>query len=142
MDFQKVLRRSCRGRVVVVAGPHERALAGSPINPTAISVAKMATEVGWRQSNPRWHPRFRHRREAKMNLKKMLCVAAVVVLVILAASYTRVQALSLVNPTSGWTFYENVTTQIQWRRNYWRRRHWRHHGGRHPFWGRRHWQPR
>jgi hypothetical protein len=77
-----------------------------------------------------------------MNLKKMLSVAAVVVFVMLAASYTRVQALSLVNPTSGWTSYENVTTQIQWRRNYWQHRHWRHHGGRHPFWGRRHWRLR
>jgi len=77
-----------------------------------------------------------------MNLSKMLSVAAVVVFVMLATSYTGVQALSLVNPTSGWTSYENVTTQIQWRRNYWRRHHWRHHGGRHPFWGRRHWRPR
>jgi hypothetical protein len=77
-----------------------------------------------------------------MNLKKMLGVTAVVVFFMLAASYTRVQALSPVNPTSGWTSYENVTTQIQWRRNYWRRHHWRHHGGRHPFWGRRHWRPR
>ncbi len=76
-----------------------------------------------------------------MNLKKMLGVAAVIVFFLLAASYTRVQA-SLVNPTSGWTSYENVTTQIQWRRNHWRRHHWRHHGGRHPFWGRRHWRPR
>jgi hypothetical protein len=77
-----------------------------------------------------------------MNLMKMLSVAVVVVFVILAASYTRVQALSLVHLNSGWTSYESVTTQIQWRRNYWRRHHWRHRGGRHPFWGRRHWRPR
>jgi hypothetical protein len=64
-----------------------------------------------------------------MSLKKMLSAAAVLMFVLLDASYTKVQALSLVNPTSGWTFYENETTQIQWRRNYWRRRHWHHHGG-------------
>jgi hypothetical protein len=38
---------------------HERALAVSPINPTAIAVEKMTTEVRWRHNHPHWgYPRF------------------------------------------------------------------------------------
>jgi hypothetical protein len=47
---QKVLRILAVVGVAVVAGPHERALAVSPINPTAIAVEKMTTEVRWRHN--------------------------------------------------------------------------------------------
>jgi hypothetical protein len=70
-----------------------------------------------------------------MNVTKVLGLAAVGALLILAAPTERAQALSLNNPGAaaavqeGATSSKAETTQVYWRRGY--RRPWHRHGRRH-----------
>jgi hypothetical protein len=62
-----------------------------------------------------------------MNVTKVLGLAAVGALLVLAAPSERAQALSLSNPAAATAVQDGskqITTEVRWGR--WHRRHWRH----------------
>jgi hypothetical protein len=65
-----------------------------------------------------------------MNMMKVLGLAAVGALLVLAAPAERAQALSLSNPGVAAAVQEGskqITTEVRWHRHRWHhRRHWRH----------------
>ena len=73
-----------------------------------------------------------------MNVTRVLGLAAVGGLLMLAAPVERAQALSLASPGAAATVQgdtKQATTEVHWRRHHHYRRHWRH---RH--WHHRHWR--
>ena len=73
-----------------------------------------------------------------MNVTRVLGLAAVGALLVLAAPAERAQALSLSNPGAAAAVVDNsrqLTTEVRWRHRHWRR-HWGHHRWHH----RRHWR--
>ena len=64
-----------------------------------------------------------------MNMMKVLGLAAVGVLLVLAAPAERARALSLSNPGAAAAVQDGskqMTTEVRWHRHRWHRRHWRH----------------
>jgi len=64
-----------------------------------------------------------------MNVTKVMGLAAVGALLVLAAPAERAQALSLSNPGAAATVQEGsqqMTTEVRWHRHRWHHRHWRH----------------
>jgi hypothetical protein len=66
-----------------------------------------------------------------MNVTKVLGLAAVGALLVLAAPSERAQALSLSNPAAATAVQDGskqITTEVRWGRwhHRWHRRHWRH----------------
>jgi hypothetical protein len=71
-----------------------------------------------------------------MNGTKVLGLAAVVALFVVAAPVERASAVSLINPGAAGTIQEDskqFTTEVRWHHHHhwhhhrWHRRHWRHH---------------
>jgi hypothetical protein len=66
-----------------------------------------------------------------MNVTRLLGLAAVGALLILAAPTERAQALSLGNPGAAAAVQQGskATTEVRWHRGHrhWGHRHWRHH---------------
>jgi hypothetical protein len=63
-----------------------------------------------------------------MNMMKVLGLAAVGVLLVLAAPAERARALSLSNPGAAAAVQDGskqMTTEVRWHRHRWHRRHWR-----------------
>jgi len=72
-----------------------------------------------------------------MNMFKVLGLAAVGALLVLAAPAERAQALSLSNPGAAATVQEDArlaTTEVHWRHHRWHR--WHHHRHHHRHWHR------
>src|SRR6516164_6330586 len=67
----------------------------------------------------------RRSKERKMSGTKVLGLAAVGVLLLLAAPVERAEALSLINPGTAATVQDNtkVTTEVRWHYHH----HWHHH---------------
>ena len=64
-----------------------------------------------------------------MNMMKVLGLAAIGVLLVLAAPAERARALSLSNPGAAAAVQDGskqMTTEVRWHRHRWHRRHWRH----------------
>ena len=62
-------------------------------------------------------------------MMKVLGLAAVGVLLVLAAPAERARALSLSNPGAAAAVQDGskqMTTEVRWHRHRWHRRHWRH----------------
>ena len=62
-----------------------------------------------------------------MNMMKVLGLAAVGVLLVLAAPAERARALSLSNPGAAAAIQDGskqMTTEVRWHRHRWHRRHW------------------
>jgi hypothetical protein len=62
-----------------------------------------------------------------MNMMKVLGLAAVGVLLVLAAPAERARALSLSNPGAAAAVQDGskqMTTEVRWHRHRWHRRHW------------------
>jgi hypothetical protein len=81
-----------------------------------------------------------------MNVTRLLGLAAVGALLILAAPTERAQALSLASPGGAAAVQDDakdITTQVHWRHHHhhWRHHHWRHHRhwGYHRHHHHRHW---
>jgi hypothetical protein len=73
-----------------------------------------------------------------MQVKKLLGLAAVGALLVLAAPAERAQALSLSNPGAAAAVQQDSraeTTEVRWHRHYGWRRGWHRHG-----WHHRHWR--
>jgi hypothetical protein len=65
-----------------------------------------------------------------MNVTRVLGLAAVGALLILAAPAERAQALSLASPGAAAAVQDgtkDITTEVRWRHHHWRHHHWRHH---------------
>jgi len=63
-----------------------------------------------------------------MNMMKVLGLAAIGVLLVLAAPAERARALSLSNPGAAAAVQDGskqMTTEVRWHRHRWHRRHWR-----------------
>jgi len=63
-----------------------------------------------------------------MNMMKVLGLAALGVLLVLAAPAERARALSLSNPGAAAAVQDGskqMTTEVRWHRHRWHRRHWR-----------------
>ena len=63
-----------------------------------------------------------------MNMMKVLGLAAIGVLLVLAAPAERARALSLSNPGAAAAVHDGskqMTTEVRWHRHRWHRRHWR-----------------
>jgi hypothetical protein len=63
-----------------------------------------------------------------MNMMKVLGLAAVGALLVLAAPAERARALSLSNPGAAAAVQDGskqMTTEVRWHRHRWHRRHWR-----------------
>jgi hypothetical protein len=76
-----------------------------------------------------------------MNVTRVLGLAAVGALLILAAPAERAQALSLASPGAAAAVQDgtkDITTEVRWRHHHWRHhRHWGYHRHHHRHW--RHW---
>jgi hypothetical protein len=75
-----------------------------------------------------------------MNVTRLLGLAAVGALLILAAPTERAQALSLASPggtAAAQVDAKDITTQVHWRHHHWRHhRHWGYHRHHHRHWRR------
>ena len=75
-----------------------------------------------------------------MNVTRVLGLAAVGALLILAAPAERAQALSLASPGAAAAVQDgtkDITTEVRWRHHWRHHRHWGHHRYHHRHW--RHW---
>ena len=69
-----------------------------------------------------------------MKMTKVLGLAAIGTVLILAAPVERAQALSLANPATAAAVQESskqATTEVRWHRHRWHRHGWRHRWHRH-----------
>ena len=69
-----------------------------------------------------------------MKMTRVLGLAAIGAVLVLAAPAERAQALSLVNPATAAAIQEGAkqdTTEVRWHRHRWHRHGWRHRWHRH-----------
>jgi hypothetical protein len=69
-----------------------------------------------------------HQREISMKMTRVLCLAAIGAVLVLAAPAQQAQALSLANPATAAAVQESSkgsTTEVRWHHHY--HHHWHHH---------------
>src|ERR1700676_508876 len=90
----------------------------------------------------RWHGTRRAKGDKSMKMTRVLGLAAIGAVLVLAAPAERAQALSLANPATAAAIQEGAkqdTTEVRWHRHWWHHHRWHHHGWRHHRWHRHHW---